>query len=88
VSQLRLKPVSLQTQVAEKTMGNISYLVSPLQSKVKSCPCAHNEGIHGSQGIVPLVINLDTRQGEWSASHPGCLVLWKERPVPSEEEAG
>ena len=50
-----------------------------IQRTVKRCPCAQLEVIYGSQGIVPLFIILDTKHGEWSTSHPGCLVL---RRVP------
>jgi hypothetical protein len=59
-----------------------------VQRTVKSCPCAHLEVIHASQGIVPLFIILDTRQGEWSTSHPSCLVLRRVPRLPSEQETG
>lgn len=72
-------------------MYSVLYLLEqytlPVEREIKnkvqitftSCTCAHLEVIHDSQGIAPLFIILDTRQGEWSTSHPGCLVL---RRVP------
>jgi hypothetical protein len=59
-----------------------------VQRTVKSSTCAHLKGIHGSQGIVPLFIILDTRQGEWSTSHPSCSVLRRVPPLPSEQDTG
>jgi len=59
-----------------------------IQGTVKSCPCAHLEVIHGSHSIVPLFIILDIRQGEWSTSNPGCLVLRRVTPLPSKQDTG
>jgi hypothetical protein len=38
--------------------------------------------------VVPLIINLGTRQAEWSTSHPGCLITRKVPPLPSEQDTG
>lgn len=33
-----------------------------------------HEGIWGKRGLPPLILNISTRRGKWSASHPGYFV--------------
>lgn len=44
--------------------------------KVKVTPCTYREGIWCSDGIAPLILNLDI--SKWSASRPGHITLGEE----------
>jgi hypothetical protein len=60
-------------------IGTVSLKDAEAEILPSVCPFARREGILGSGGVVPLILNVGTRWGEWSALRLASLAPRKER---------
>lgn len=51
------------------------------QTKGKAAP-VHPNKAYGYEGIVPVILELDTNEGEWSVSYSNHFTLRKAPPLP------
>lgn len=63
-------------------IGTVSLKDAEAEILPSVCLCVRREGILGSGGIFPHILNVDTVWGEWSASRFASLAA-RERAVPS-----
>jgi hypothetical protein len=70
------------TSLVNKQLMNINIIQLKLYNRATKDRVVPDsaQGIKGSEGRVPLILNLGNRWGKWSTSCHDCITLWDKAP--------